>query len=180
MRYLLNLLKNRRTVRKFDPKKIEKEKLDYILKCALLSPSSHSVTPWNFIVVDDKELLEKLSHSKLHGSQFMNNCAAAIIITADTSKTDVWTEDCAIASTIIQLAGESQGLSSCWIQIRKRMHSDNTTSEQYIKNIFKLSENIAIESIIALGYKAQETTPHNEKDLKYNQVTYNNTTENFF
>jgi len=177
---MLELLQKRRTIRKYKTKKVEKKTLEYILKCALLAPSSHSVCPWNFLLVDDPKKIEKLSTAKLHGSQFMKNAPAAVVITADSTKTDVWVEDCSIAATLIQVAAESQGVGSCWIQIRKRMHDDNLSSEEFIKNMFDLPENTVVEAIIALGYKNEERPDHDMTNLKYNQVFYNDIENNFF
>ena len=55
---MLDLLINRRSIRKFKDQKVEKEKLDKILKGALTSPSSKNAQPWELVVVDDKEILE--------------------------------------------------------------------------------------------------------------------------
>ena len=67
---LYDRLKSRRSIRKFQNKEVEKEKMDVILKSALLSPSSRSIRPWQFIAVTDTELIRQLSLCKDHGSQF--------------------------------------------------------------------------------------------------------------
>ena len=63
---MYELLKARRSIRKFQDKQVEGDKLDTILKCALLSPSSRGRQPWEFIVVTDQKLLQKLSACKEH------------------------------------------------------------------------------------------------------------------
>ena len=68
---LYDLLKSRRSIRRFQSREVEKEKVDTILKSALLSPSSRSRRPWEFVAVTDKELLMKLSKSREHGSAFI-------------------------------------------------------------------------------------------------------------
>ena len=59
----LQLLQKRRSIRRFSEKPVEKEKVDYLVECMLRSPSSRSLNPWEFIVVDDKKLLETLSQA---------------------------------------------------------------------------------------------------------------------
>jgi len=65
------------------------------------------------------------------------------------------------------------GLGSCWIQIRKRMFDEKTTSEQYVKNLLKMPSNIRVESIVALGYPAEKKEPISRDDLDYTKVRIN-------
>jgi nitroreductase len=129
--------------------------------------------PWEFIVVDDKELLEKLSKAKPHGSSFLKGAAMGIVVCADITKSDVWIEDTSIASTHIYLAAESLGLGACWIQMRERNYSDAMTSGQYISNLLNLPENLEVLSIIATGYPAEEKSPHKKESLKYDRIHNN-------
>jgi len=102
-----DLLKKRRSIRKYINKKIEKEKVDMIIKSALMSPSSRGRRPWEFVLVEDRDLLEKLSNCREHGSQFLKEAALAVVVLADPDKCDVWIEDASIASLIIQLTAHS-------------------------------------------------------------------------
>ncbi|HEX9058905.1 MAG TPA: nitroreductase family protein, partial [Clostridia bacterium] len=77
---LYELLKSRRSIRKFEDREIEKEKADFIIKSALLSPSSRGIRPWEFIVVNDKETIKKLSQCKEHGSSFLSGAPLAIVV----------------------------------------------------------------------------------------------------
>ncbi|MGI5971975.1 MAG: nitroreductase family protein [Oscillospiraceae bacterium] len=166
------LLKSRRSVRKFLDREMEKEKIDLILKSALLSPSSRARRPWEFIVVTDRNTLNKLSKCREHSSGFLSGAPAGIVVAADTELTDVWTEDASIASIIIQLAAQSLGLGSCWIQVRQRPHDDMLSAGEYVKQVLNIPEKYAVESIIALGYPAGEMKPYDEKELRYEKIHY--------
>ncbi|MEG3071814.1 MAG: nitroreductase family protein [Candidatus Syntrophopropionicum ammoniitolerans] len=108
---MYELLKARRSIRKFQDKQVEKEKLDTILKCALLAmPSSRRSQPWEFVAVTDRELLQKLSTCREHGAEFLAGAPAAVVVLADLEKSDVWIEDAVIAAIIMQLAAQSLGL----------------------------------------------------------------------
>ena len=170
---LLSLLIKRRSIRKYKNKKVEQEKIEKIIQAALLSPSSQANYPWQFIVIDDKKLLSQLSFSKMHGSVFLSNAPLGIVVTADQNQSDVWIEDTSIASTFIMLTAHWLGLGSCWIQIRKRMHSETKTAEEYTREILKIPENINVLSIIALGYPDEEKIPKSENELLYERVFYN-------
>jgi nitroreductase len=59
-----DLLKSRRSIRKFQSREVEKEKTEIILRSVLLTPPSPAIGPWEFIAVTDRELLKRLSQCK--------------------------------------------------------------------------------------------------------------------
>ena len=93
MNSFTDLLKTRRSIRKYLPNKIEPEKIKQITYAALMSPASKRSNPWEFIVVQNTEILEKLSGCRPYGSQLLANAPLAIVVIADTTKSDVWIED---------------------------------------------------------------------------------------
>lgn len=167
------LLKERRSIRKYQERAVEKEKLDIILKSALLSPSSRSRRPWEFVAVTDKEVLKKLSMCREHSSAFLEGAPLGIVVIADKSICDVWVEDCSIASIIIQLSAHSLGLGSCWIQVRDRFHKEEVTVEDYIKNILNIPDKYAVECIIAIGYPDEKKEGYDENKLPYEKIHFN-------
>lgn len=170
---MLNLLMNRRTIRKFKAQEIEKEKIDIILKGALTAPSGRNIMPWELIVVTDKDVLANLAHSRGNASRHLAGASLGIVVIADPSATDIWIEDASILATVIQLTVQSLGLGSCWIQARKRMNQDNESVETYIKDVLNIPEEYKVESMIAIGYPDEEKTPHVEGSLAYDKIHYN-------
>lgn len=168
-----DLIRERRSVRKFKQHPIEQEKCKLLIEAALRAPSSRSFNPWRFIVIDDATLLETLSKSKPHGASFLKNAPLGIVVCGDSTASDVWVEDCAIASTFIHLAASSLGLGSCWIQIRKRDHTPNTSADTYIKELLDIPDNLMIESIIAIGYPDETKDGHPEDSLNRDKVFFN-------
>ena len=132
---MIELLRKRRSIRKFTAEKIGFKAIETIIEAALRAPSSRGINPWEFVLVDDPEMLGKLSKSKLHGSEFLKNAPFAIVVCADSTKSDVWIEDCSIAAIIIQFAAVSLGLGSCWAQIRTRQHDYEITAEAYVQEL---------------------------------------------
>ena len=170
---MIELLKSRRSIRKYESKEVEKERIDTLLKAALLAPSSRSRRPWEFVVVTDKELLKKLSKSREYGSQFLEGAPLGIVVIADKEACDVWVEDASISAILIQIAAHSIGLGSCWIQIRDRMHDEEKKAEDYIKSLLNIPEKYSVECIIAAGYPAEEKKSYVDEDLLYNKVHFN-------
>ena len=105
-----DLIRNRRSMRKFTDEELTQDQVLTLLKAALMAPSSKRSNCWQFIVVDDKDTLEKLSFCKESGAAFVKDAALAIVVTADPLASDVWIEDASIASIMIQLQAEDLGL----------------------------------------------------------------------
>jgi nitroreductase len=170
---LISLLQKRRSIRKFQDKKVEPEKIDALIEAALRSPSGNARYPWEFVVVTDQEVLKKLSQAKEHGSGFLGAAPLAIVVCADPGKQDVWIEDAAIASIIIHLAAASLGLGGCWIQIRERKRQGGQSSESFIAEALGLPENLRVLSMVAVGYPAEERPGHSKDELLYAKVHRN-------
>ena len=170
---MLDIFYNRRSTRKFLEKKIEEEKIKKLLTAALLAPSSKGSRPWEFIIVDDPALLELLASSKPHSASLLKNAPLAIIIAGDKTKSDVWIEDCSIASIFIQLEAEALELGSCWVQIHRRYFNDEITSNEYIHEHFNISDRLEVLSVIGIGYKAIERPPLSDCDVVWDKVSIN-------
>ncbi len=167
---VLSVIQKRRSIRKFLGKPIEAEKIDLLIEAALRAPSSRDLNPWEFVVVTNRELLEKLSKAKQHGSAFLKNAPLGIVVCADPEQCDVWIEDASIASIFIHLAAESLGLGSCWIQIRERMHDGKKSAQEYIAETLSIPAKMNVESIIAVGYPAEQLPPHTKEELLFEKV----------
>lgn len=159
MTSLLTLLQNRRSTRKYTSEKVSQEKIDMLLKAALMSPASKSSNPWEFIVVTNPETMLALSQSKPHGATFSKSAPLAIVVCADPQKSDVWVEDTSIASIYLQLMAEELGLGSCWVQIHKRKHESGIFASDYIKTLLSIPQEYEVESFITIGYKEEERKP---------------------
>ncbi len=170
---MIELLRKRRSIRKFTGEKVAPETIELLIEALLRSPSSRGINPWEFVVVDDRELLAGLSRAKEHGAEFLKNAPLAIVVCADETRSDVWIEDCSIASIIVQLVALSVGLGSCWAQIRKRMHEDGRPAEEYIRELLGLPDHFKVESIIGIGHPAETKRPVPAKELQYEKVKRN-------
>lgn len=169
---MLETLKSRRSIRKYKNTKIDKNILDSLLKSLLLSPSSMNKKPLEFIVVEDKDILSNLEKCKKLGTIALKTAPTAIVIIANTEVSDVWIEDAAIASTILQLQAEHLGLGSCWIQIRNR-NSINESSETEVRQALNIPKNYGVLSIITLGYKDEEKLSYEDPIVDSSKFHYN-------
>lgn len=170
---MISLLRKRRSIRHFQNKPVEQEKVDILVEAMLRSPSSRSLNPWHFVVVTERDLIEKLAGAKAHGSKFMKHAPLAIAVCANPEKSDVWIEDTSIAALILHLTAADLNLGSCWVQIRLRDHAGGGSSEQYVKTLLGLEENMVVEAIIAVGYPAEKKAGHDRSALLFDRVSYN-------
>lgn len=166
----IDLLRKRRSIRQFEDKPVEQEKIDILLEAALRSPSSRSLYPWEFIVVQNKETLAALSQVKPHGAAFLKNVAVAVVVCADPAKCDVWIEDCSIASMLLHLAAADLGLGSCWVQLRLRDYNENQSSPARAAEILGVDDNIEVQTIIGIGYPATDTKGHDASSLLVDRI----------
>jgi nitroreductase len=166
----MKLLEKRRSIRKFTDQAIEPEKIKILSEAALRSPSGRGANPWEFIIVDDREMLANLSKAKQSGAALLKGAALGIVVCADPAKSDTLIEDASIASIIIQLAAESLGLGSCWVQMRNRMHADGRPAPDHIAQLLDIPANYMVQCVIGLGYAAETKAPHPVTSLDFGKV----------
>lgn len=156
---MIDVLRIRRSIRIFTPEKIGADAIETLIEAALRAPSSRGNNPWEFILVDNPQVLSNLSQAKQHGSEFLKMAPLAIVVCADSSKSDVWVEDCSIAAIILQLTAQSLGLGSCWAQIRNRQHDSEKTAENYVQELLGLPAQMKVECIVGIGHPAEIKKP---------------------
>ena len=156
MESFATLIKSRKSTRKFTDQLLNPEQVEMILKAALMAPASKRKNPWQFVVVEDKEMLAKLSVCKPAGAAFLKDCALAVVVLANVMESDVWVEDL--------------GLGSCWCQIRNRQMEDDTDAAQYVRGLLDVPYQLDVLSIIGIGYKDQERKPFDESHLQWEKI----------
>lgn len=170
MKSFHDLLVNRHSIRKYTDEPISAEDVKTIMEAALMAPSSKRSMPWEFILVDDKEVLTKLSKCRDFGATPLGRCSLAILVCANPEISDAWIEDASIAAIIMQLQAEALGLGSCWIQIRGRFTEQAETSQDYISNLISIPGEQQILCAIAIGHKGEEKKPFDVDNLAWDKV----------
>lgn len=159
------LCRERRSIRKFTDQAVEKEKIDYMLRCALMSPAGKRLNPWEFYVLTEREKIAPLAACKTYGSGMMATATAAIVVALDSKASETWMCDGAIAAEHIMLAATEQGVGSCWCHIHER-----EDSERLVREAAGIPENLTVLCVIALGYKDEERKPYDTEKLMYNKI----------
>lgn len=120
--YLKQLIESRYSVRAYLPKKVESEKINYILECARLAPSACNLQPWKFYVIVDESIKKKVQEA--YNREWFKSAPVYIVVCKDTSQSwkrtnydqkDFSEVDATIAAEHICLAASAVGLGTCWV-----------------------------------------------------------------
>lgn len=167
---LLEIMKNRRSIRKYTQEPVSEENLEKILFAAMLSASGRGRQPWELIVVQERETLDKMAKARVGAAKMLEGATCAIVVTADPELTDVWTEDCSIAMSNMHLMAASLGVGSCWIQGRLREAENGQSTEEYLRSLLGFPESYKLEAILSLGMPAEKLEAHRIEDLPKEKI----------
>lgn len=153
----------RASVRRFTNQPISKDTLETVLKAGMAAPSAVNKQPWEFVVVTDRAVLDKLMEA--HPYSNLKTATAAIIVCGNMQRTlegverEYWVQDCSAASENILLAAHALGLGAVWCGVYPM-----TERIEPIKAVLGLPSNITPLNIIAMGYPANDPTPKDKWD----------------
>ncbi|MBN1299256.1 MAG: nitroreductase family protein [Actinobacteria bacterium] len=147
---LMEIITNRRSIRSYDPKEIEPEKIEYVLNAFRKAPSAKNLQPWKLIMIKDKNKRNDIAIA-CNNQNFISE--APVILAACAKEEEAYGVmggymssypiDIAIALEHLILAATEVGLGTCWIGAFK---------EQLVKDILKIPENIRVVALTPLGY----------------------------
>lgn len=161
-------LKTRRSIRKYQNRKIPEEIIKELIECAMYSPSAFDYQPWHFIVADKKEIFEDILKAATH-AEMINEASHAVIICGDTKLEEnigLLIQDISAATENLLLAAHASGLGAVWVGLYP--------FEEIIKGIqdlFKLPDKIIPVSMAVLGYPGE--TPVQPIRYKKERVHFN-------
>lgn len=167
---LLDLMRTRHSIRSYTAEPVAEEDIMKILQAALLSESGKAIRPWEFVQVQDKDTLQKLSNCRKGGVKMLREAQCAVAVLGDEEKSDVWTEDCAVALHNMHMMAHSLGLGSCWVQGRLRVAEDDRSAEEYARDILGFPENYRLLGILTIGHPNEEKPAYELADLPMEKV----------
>ncbi|MFC1675316.1 nitroreductase family protein [Candidatus Omnitrophota bacterium] len=140
-------IKNRRSIREYQDKPIPKDALEKLVDAARFAPTARGVQPWEFIVITDTAVLEKLGELAENG-KFIARAKAAIAIFC--AETKYYLEDGCGATENILLAATALGIGSCWVAGDKKPYAQDVAKLLNVPDKFKLV------SMVSLGYPKEQ------------------------
>ncbi|TET28791.1 MAG: nitroreductase [Candidatus Bathyarchaeum sp.] len=152
---VFTIIEKRRSIRLYEKKSVEKEKLNRILEAGRLAPSANNKQPWRFIVVTDDKVKEKLraAYDKewfVTAPVIIIGCAIPEEAWVRMDGQEYWMVDVAIAMQNMILTATEPGLGTCWIA---------AFGEKAVRKALKLPSNIRVVALTPLGHPAEEKCP---------------------
>jgi len=160
------VVRNRRSIRKYQERNVEKEKLQKILEAARLAPSAMNRQPYKLIVVSKKEIMSRIN------SACNQNWRAPIMIVLVSTPKDAWVRDdgeeywkadASVAMHQVSLAAYAENLGTCWIVAFK---------EKEVKEVLGIDSDSRIAFLSPLGYPAESKGPINKRKPLESLVQY--------
>lgn len=162
----LELVKRRRSLRSYQDKPVEPEKLDYVLECARLAPSWKNLQCWRFIVVEDAGGRQALADSMMEtnpGRKALLQAPLVVVLCAVPAESEVWENkdymmlDVGLAMEHLILAATEQGLGTCW---------QGWFNEEKVRMALEVPQDVRVVAMTPLGYPAEERNPRPRKSME--------------
>ncbi|MEK7867990.1 MAG: nitroreductase family protein [Candidatus Omnitrophota bacterium] len=151
------VVKNRKSVREYSDKEVEKELIEKIVDAGRLAATARNEQPWEFIVTSEKKILKKICGICPNGPFIKDVSHLVAVFSKDTK---YYLEDCSAATQNMLLAIEALGLGGCWVAGDKKDYAED------IRKIFNMPDNYKLVSMITVGHPKKEEKPHAKKSLK--------------
>jgi len=146
MKNAIEVLMNRRSIRTYSDKPVEKGIMEAIVDCARMAPTAMNDQPWDFVVLTAREDLQKIPPMLGH-AEFIANAAFAVLVLA--RDTNYAVEDCCAATENLLLAAEAHGIGSCWVAGTKQAYGP------VVAKAFGAPEDRQLIAICSFGYPAE-------------------------
>lgn len=166
---MIDLMLRRRSIRKFTDEKVSEADKELLLKAALCAPSSMAKYPVEFIVTEDRGIIDELITCKTFGTAALKTAPLVITVIADAERSDVWIEDASIAATYMTVEAEKLGLGMNWIQMRRRKGT-NDDSEIEVRKVLNIPEKYGVLALMAIGHRAEFPNGYDESFFRFNKV----------
>lgn len=164
-----NVIFTRRSIRKFESKPVEADKIERILKAGMQAPSAHNLQPWEFLVVTDQDKREAVSQMS-PWAKMVASAPVTIIVIGHQKNKDMekfLPQDLGACTQNILLQITQEGLGGCWMGF----YPDETRVES-VRKYFNMPEDRIPFSVIACGYSSDENHFVDRSDMT--KVHYNN------
>ncbi len=159
----LELLRTRRSIRRYRPEPVPDELLGQILEAGRLAPSAGNRQPWHFVVVRDPAILKEVAqHAAYYFLRWAHVAEAPLlIILCGEAKSRHYRrflhEDVALSGGQMMLQARSLGLGTCWL---------GGVDRKAIGDILKLPEDVRVIGLLTVGFPAEDPPPTPRKPLE--------------
>lgn len=173
---VINTIMERRSIRKYKPQAVERDKMDIILKCGINAPNGQNKQSWEVRVVDNPELMEAMKEAMAKGHPDMNpemvkGCfrgAPTMVFIARDKSYDFSAYDCGLMAENMVLSAWSMGVGSICLGSPVRFLTDNAECVPFLE---KLAFSDGYELCLCVGFGYPDESPE-AKHREWNKVKY--------
>ncbi len=162
MKPLLDAIEKRRSLRSYTGERPEKWQIDNIIKAFMYAPSAMNWKPCHLIVVQDREMLKKLS-LVTPWAKMAEKSALTLVILGDPEKSRWWIEDCSAANENVLLEAADMDLGACWVQVRDI--AEDMEPEKKLRELLGIPERLKVLNMIAIGIPKRYKERHTDKEI---------------
>ncbi|MEW6379108.1 MAG: nitroreductase family protein [bacterium] len=148
MNDFLEMIKTRHSQRSFIDQPLSREHLLQIVDCARSAATARNVQPWEFIVITDRQIRQRIADTAPNGAFIAQAAACLAVFCQDTR---YYLEDGCAATENALLAATALGIASCWVAGDKKPYAED------IRNLLSVPSGYKLVSLIALGFAAEKT-----------------------
>lgn len=156
---VMSAIEQRREITSFKDQAIAPETLEQLVRAMYLSPSGNNLPSREWIVITDRDMLNKLSSTTPY-MKWLEQAAAGFVIVGDAALSKYWLQDATIAGSFLWLAATSFQLGAAWGAV---YHSEDTEEskqrESYVREQLNIPESLRVVAIIGVGHPAHEPAP---------------------
>jgi nitroreductase len=157
----LEAIKTRRSVRVYQKKPVEWEKILTILDAGRWAPSGLNNQPWKFKILEDEDEKSQVAEQTRYGDM-LRNAPVSIAVFLDTKESYERTKDVQAIGACVQnmlLAAHDQGIGACWI-------GEILKNKEKVNAILRIPGEYELMAIVALGYPAKKDSQTDRKKLE--------------
>jgi len=164
---LIEAIKTRRSVRRFKPSSIPDRLIQSLIDSARHAPSAGDTQPWEFIIVKDKNVKERLAQTHAF-SDFVGEAPICIVVLGNEKiSPNCFTIDVACATENLLLAAHSLGLGACWVAVYDPL---NPNFERHVRAVLNVPPHLRIIAMVPIGYPDEKAEPR--KLREFNQILH--------
>lgn len=159
---------SRRSIRRYTQENVPEEVIQELLEAGMSAPSSGNQQPWQFIVIDDRKILDEIPKHHPY-AQMLMEAPMAIAVCGDLhleKNKGMWVQDCSAATENILIAAHAKGLGAVWLGVYPREKRILA-----LRQLLNIPEHVMPLSIVAIGYPREQKPPVNR--FKKERIHYN-------
>jgi nitroreductase len=152
---------SRRSIRRYTGQTIPDEMIEQLLQAAMSAPSAGNMQPWQFVIIDDREILDKIPTVHPY-ADMVREAPLAILVCGDLQRDGFggyWVQDCSAATENLLIAAHARGLGAVWLGVYPR-----DERVKALRDLLSIPEDITPFAVIALGYAAEELSREDRFD----------------